>query len=261
MRWECSVLRHFGGCPAAPMLKPGLSRDVDVLVGALGDAAADDGEVLLLVRARGVGVDEGGLAGLAGRRSGRSALPSPAGCHQGASVPLCSRICFQIDDLVEERNSRRRPQGPHSAWVMPMTWTSAPVGGRRRRSRRAGRRRLQRTAARGGMCGSERPMAWWIAKAAEGKAERRRIKNPSAASQPWPVTPRTTAMPNTHLGLPYGQPGQRTVRRAPPNSQRCPPRYRKPRLDRAKRARPLNHRHLPPRPPWPQPVAMPARRG
>jgi hypothetical protein len=38
--------------------------DVDVLVGAFRDAAADDREVLLLVRARRMGVDEGGLAGL-----------------------------------------------------------------------------------------------------------------------------------------------------------------------------------------------------
>ena len=38
--------------------------DVHVLVGAFGDAAADDGEVLLAVRARRVRVDERGLAGL-----------------------------------------------------------------------------------------------------------------------------------------------------------------------------------------------------
>ena len=49
--------------------------DVDVLVRAFGHAAADNGEVFLLVAARRMGVDKGGLAGL------QFAIADDAGFH------------------------------------------------------------------------------------------------------------------------------------------------------------------------------------
>ena len=139
VRWECSELRHPRRLAGGADVEARGLLDVDVLVRALGDAAADDGEVLLLVRARGVGVDEGGLAGAEVAVADDPLLHVGGGqpgqferSHQRS--PVCSRICFQIAVSSKRVHSRRiagrppSPKGPNSAWLMPMTWTSAPVG-------------------------------------------------------------------------------------------------------------------------------------
>ena len=61
--------------------------------------------------------------GSAGSR-GSGARP-PGGGPRGAGAvpaqPVWSRICFQIAVSSQSANSRRRPQGPNSAWLIPMT--------------------------------------------------------------------------------------------------------------------------------------------
>jgi hypothetical protein len=44
-------------------------------------------------------------------------------------------------------------------------------------------------AARCGRCVSDRPITWWIAKVAEGKAERSRIQKVSAKAHDQPERP------------------------------------------------------------------------
>ena len=197
VRWECSELRHLRRLAGGADVEARRLLDVDVLVRALGDAAADDGEVLLLVRARGVGVDEGGLAGAEVAVADDPLLHVGGGqpgqferCHQRS--PVCSRICFQIAVSSMRVHSRRiagrppSPKGPNSAWLMPMTWTSAPVGvptGPSRRACPAATSAARRAAASAGRRGRSRARA---GRSRRGRPRAGPSQKRSAASRPKP---------------------------------------------------------------------------
>ena len=52
----------LGWLPCGTDIKARRFADMDVLISAFADAAADDGEVFFLIAARRVGIDEGGFA-------------------------------------------------------------------------------------------------------------------------------------------------------------------------------------------------------
>ena len=60
--------------------------------------------------------------------SSSASLSPAAGARRAQTSPVASRICFHTAVSSNSVHSRLRPRGPNSAWVMPMTWTSAPVG-------------------------------------------------------------------------------------------------------------------------------------
>ena len=62
-----------------------------------------------------------GVAGLGDGQIGRVERQAPSGVR--------TRVRFQIATPSHELHARRRPRGPNTAWMKPIMWISAPLGG------------------------------------------------------------------------------------------------------------------------------------
>ena len=116
MRMErVPTLRRLAGSADVETRRVG---DVDMLVRGFRDTPANNGEVLFQVASRRVRINKGGAARHQVAIADNTFI-QVNGTH--LSHPVCMTICFQIAVSSNNTNSRRRPRGPNSAWLMPMT--------------------------------------------------------------------------------------------------------------------------------------------